>query len=174
MISAHANEALRAIPSQPNGLNLGAIERLKNGETGYIMSFAGSEIPIPSELRPTLLLGEKSLVLASTPALARRARDLAENPGSAVLPASDPLRTRLDGLPGNLIMLSVADTAHSVYPELIVGMPGFAESVLNSQRSAIIRFWMSEANLPMPVRGPTSGFAFPVRPGRSRSKAAGV
>jgi prepilin-type processing-associated H-X9-DG protein len=49
--------------------------------------------------------------------------------------ASDPLKTRLRGLPGNLIMVSVADTAHSVYPELIVGLPGFTESMIKSVRS---------------------------------------
>ena len=67
-----------------------------------------------------------------------RARDLAENPGAAVLPAGEPLRTRLDGLPDNLIMLSVADTAHSVYPELIVGLPGFAESIVKSRRFTVL------------------------------------
>jgi Protein of unknown function (DUF1559) len=153
-----ANLALRAIPKQPNGPTIGEIERMKNGEPGYIMSFAGSEVPIASELRPTLLLGQKSLVLASTPALARRARDLAENPGAAVLQAGDPLRTRLDGLPGNLIMLSVADTAHSVYPELIAGMPGFAESILRSRQLPFIPFLTGRVQLEPPFLNPAAAF----------------
>ena len=105
---ARANEILRAASNQPGGITIGEIRRLKNAETGFIMSFSGSGLPIASELRPTLLLGQKSLVLATTPALARRARDLAENPSAAVRPVGDPLRARLDGLPGKLIMLSVA------------------------------------------------------------------
>jgi Protein of unknown function (DUF1559) len=157
----HANEALRANSKQPNALTLGEIERLKNGDTGFMMSFTGSEVPIASGLRPTLLLGQKSLVLASTPALARRARDLAENPQAAVLPAGEPLRTRLDGLPGKLIMLSVADTAHSVYPELIVGLPGFALSIAKSRRSSVFPFLMSELNLPVPFDSPLSPFGQP-------------
>jgi prepilin-type processing-associated H-X9-DG protein len=154
-----ANLALRAMPKQPNGVTLGEIQPMKHGETGYIMSFTGSEFPIASGLRPTLLLGQRSLVLASTPALARRARDLAENPGTAVLPAGEPLRTRLDGLPGNLIMLSVADTANSVYPELIVGLPGFAESALKSRRFPFLPFpfLMGQAQLDVP-------FAMPAEP----------
>jgi prepilin-type processing-associated H-X9-DG protein len=158
----HANENLRGFSKLPNGLALGEIKRLKNGESGYIMSFAGSEVPISSELRPTLLLGQKSLVLASTPALARRARDLAENPGTAVLQAGDPLRTRLDGLPGNLIMLSVADTAQSVYPELIVGIPGFTESILKSRLSRFFPFLMARAQIDMsPFASPVEPFAQP-------------
>ena len=88
-------KTLRALSETAERARLSAqIERLKNGEAGYIMSFAGSEIPIASGLRPTLLLGQKSLVLASTPALARQARDLAENPGAAVLQAGDPLQDK--------------------------------------------------------------------------------
>ncbi len=138
----HANKALRSTADQPNGLSLGSIERLKNGETGYVMSFAGSEIPIANGLRPTLLLGRNTLVLASTPAMARRARDHAESHTQGGLPPGDPLGAKLDWLPGHLTMLSVADTAHSVYPELVVGLPGLVESLLRSQRLAGFPFAM--------------------------------
>ena len=84
---------------QPNGLSLGSIERLKNGETGYVMSFAGSEIPIANGLRPTLLLGGHTLVLASTPAMARRARDHAESHTQGGPPAGDPLGASSTGFP---------------------------------------------------------------------------
>ena len=40
-------------------------------------------------------------------------------------------------------MLSVADTANSVYPELLVGMPAFAESVLKSRRFQLLPFLMA-------------------------------
>ncbi len=114
---------------------MGAIERLKSGESGYVMSFAGSDIPMASGLRPTLLLGGRRLVVASTPAVARRALVLAENEGRGGVPPGDPLEAiKLDWLPRNLTMLSVSDTAHSVYPELIVGMPGFVESMIGNHR----------------------------------------
>ena len=83
----HVNAKLRDVPQRSPGVTVGAIERLKNGETGYVMSFVGSEIPISSALRPTLLLGQKTLVLASTPAMARRARDLAENQAGTIVNA---------------------------------------------------------------------------------------
>ncbi len=42
-------------------------------------------------------------------------------------------------------MLSVADTAHSVYPELIVGLPGLAETGLRSRRFMPFPFLMGES-----------------------------
>ena len=131
------------MPQEPRGFTLGAIDRLKNGETGFIMSFVGSEIPISSGLRPTLLLGQRTLVLASTPTLARQARDLAESQRAAGSPPGDPLGTRLDWLPRKLTMLSVGDTAGSVYPELIVGMPGFVESIVNGRRTQFFQGFMN-------------------------------
>ena len=143
---AHLNATLRELPQAPPGLTIGSIARLKNGETGYVMSFVGSEIPISSGLRPTLLLGRDTLVLASTPALARRARDLAERQAGTVARAGpgagNPLGARLDWVPEKLTMLYVADTANSVYPELLVGIPAFAESALKSRRFQLFPFLM--------------------------------
>ena len=131
----HANKLLAHLPETAERVQLGAIERLKNGETGYVMSFVGSEIPIASGLRPTLLLGQKTLVLAVHARIcARRRATTPKVNRSGGLPAGDPLAAKLDWLPGKLTMLSVADTAQSVYPELIVGMPGFAESILKNRR----------------------------------------
>ncbi len=128
-----ANQALRAMPARPSPFELGEIVRLKNGETGYFLSSIDSRIPLAPGLRPTLLLGPHTLVLASTPALARKARDLAESQREGPLKAGNPLARDLDRLPGNLTMLSVADTAQSVYPELIVALPGLLESMLKGQ-----------------------------------------
>ncbi len=76
----HANQTTRGTPMQSMGLNPGEIVRLKNVENGYCWSTLRTGIPIAGDLRPTLLLGRKTLVLASTPAMARKARDLAESP----------------------------------------------------------------------------------------------
>jgi hypothetical protein len=61
----------------------------------------------------------------------------------AGLPPGDPLGARLDWLPRKLTMLSVADTAGSVYPELIVGMPGFVESIVTGRRTRFFQGFMS-------------------------------
>ena len=68
----HANQTTRCMPMQPMGLNPGEIVRLKNVENGYCWSTLRTGIPIAGTLRPTLLLGQKTLVLASTPAMARK------------------------------------------------------------------------------------------------------
>ena len=41
-------------------------------------------------------------------------------------------------------MLSVADTAHSVYPELVIGLPGLLESLIRSRRLGIFPFFIAE------------------------------
>ncbi len=168
---ARAREALGVAARNPNGLALGSIERLKTGESGFVFSFVGSEIPAANTLRPTLLLGKRTLVLASTPAMARRARDHAESSERGGLPPGDPLGAKLDWLPADLTLLSVADTAHSVYPELIVGLPGLAETGLRSRRFMPFAFLMGESVVDlMPEvanagvispRGPGSGDDFP-------------
>ena len=129
-----ANQNLLSISAAAGGNTLASIERLKNGEVGYVLSFAGSPAPISPGLRPTLLLGKQTLVLASTPSLARRARDLAESGKRDGAPTGAPLGARLDWLPPGLTMLSVSDTANSVYPELIAALPGFTESAIRGQR----------------------------------------
>ncbi len=68
----HANQTTRGMPMQSMGLNPGEIVRLKNVEDGYCWSTLRTTIPIAGALRPTLLLGRKTLVLASTPAMARK------------------------------------------------------------------------------------------------------
>jgi type II secretory pathway pseudopilin PulG len=128
----HANQTTRGITVQLMGFNPGEIVRLKNVENGYCWSTLRTGIPIAGALRPTLLLGQKTLVLASTPAMARKARDLAESPSAGAQPSDNPLTNKLDWLPGNLTLLSVADTAQSVYPELIVGLPRLLESMIGS------------------------------------------
>ncbi len=101
----HVNAKLRDVPQRPPG---GYCPRdratQRTSKTGYVMSFVGSEIPISSALRPTLLLGQKTLVLASTPAMARRAgANLAENQAGTIVQAGpgagNPLGT---GSPGCL------------------------------------------------------------------------
>ncbi len=72
-------------------------------------------------------------MLGSTPAAARRALVLAETEGRGGLPQGDRLAAiKLDWLPKDLTMLSISDTAGSVYPELMVGLPGFAEYMIGN------------------------------------------
>jgi prepilin-type processing-associated H-X9-DG protein len=158
-----AQKVLRPVPGRSNERALFSIDRLKNGETGVVMTFVGSEIPVANTLRPTLLLGRRTLVLAATPAMARRARDHAEANEGGGLPPGDPLAAKLDWLPADLTMLSVADTAQSVYPELIVGAPGLAESLLRSPRRMPFGLFMRSSpfemvpGMPNPAAGSAVG-----------------
>jgi hypothetical protein len=101
--------------------------------------------------RPTLLLGRKSLVLATSPATARRARDLNERSETGGLPSGDPLAAWLEPLPGRLIFLAVNDTRQSILPEVLVSLPNLMEFLIARSRNGPLLFRMPE-----PVPG---GFA---------------
>jgi hypothetical protein len=118
----------------PGGFSVGEIQRLRDPETGFVCALVGSDLPIAAGVRPTLLLGKKTLVFASTPAMARNARDLHENPRAGGLPSGSPLAQALESLPDGLIMLNVDDTAVSILPELVVGLPGLLEAVARGRR----------------------------------------
>ena len=90
-------------------------------------------LPWRPELRPTLLLGRKTLVIASSPAMAIEARDRNEGSLPGGLPAGDPLARPLESLPSGLTLLSIDDAGQSILPELVVGLPGLVESVIQTQ-----------------------------------------
>ena len=92
-----------------------------------------------TRMRPTLLLGRKTLVIASSPAMAIQARDRNEGSLPGGLPAGDPLARPLESLPSGLTLLSVDDTRQSILPELVVGLPGLVESLIKEHDSAAYR-----------------------------------
>jgi len=128
-----ANQTLRALPRQSIRISVGEIQRLKSRDAGYVFSLNGPDLPLTVGMRPTLLLGRKTLVIASSPAMAIQARDRNEGSLPGGLPAGDPLASRLESLPSGLTLLSVDDTAQSILPELVVGLPGLVESVMKGQ-----------------------------------------
>jgi prepilin-type processing-associated H-X9-DG protein len=129
-----ARGGIRVGPTGPGGFSLGEIQRLKDEDVGFVSALVGSDMPIAAGVRPTLLLGRKTLVLASTPAMAKSARDLHEGSQAAGLPPGSPLAQPLESLPEELIMLSADDTAQSILPELVVGLPGLLEALARGWR----------------------------------------
>ncbi len=112
----------------PFTFTLAPMQPLKGPDTGYVCPPSPTLMPFPAGVLPTLLLGEKELVFATSPATARRARELADRPGAAGLPPGDPLAEALDQLPGRMIFLSVSDTRQSMLPDVLVSLPNLVES----------------------------------------------
>jgi len=127
------NQTLRTLRGQPGRISVGEIQRLKSQDAGYVLSLNSPEIAMATRIRPTLLLGRKTLVIASSPAMAIEARDRNEGSLPVGLPAGDPLTRPLESLPSGLTVLSVDDTRQSILPELVAGLPGLAESFIKAQ-----------------------------------------
>jgi prepilin-type processing-associated H-X9-DG protein len=123
-----------SLPRRFMQVSLGDVLRLKGEDAGYVFSLNGMDIPFIATLRPTVLLGRKALVIASSPAMALQARDRSERSSAGGLPAGDPLAPSLDGLPEGLTLLSIDDTRQSLLPEILVGLPALAESILKGRR----------------------------------------
>jgi len=128
-----ANRSLRTLPGQPGRISVGEIQRLKSQDAGYVLSLNGPEVAMATRIRPTFLLGRKTLVIASSPVMAIQARDRNEGSLPGGLPADDPLTRSLESLPSGLTLLSVDDTRQSILPELVAGLPGLVESLIKGQ-----------------------------------------
>ena len=129
------NRTLRTAPSQSSRVSLGEIQRLKSQDAGYVFSLNAPPDchgDPPGRGRPCCW-GRKTLVIASSPAMAIQARDRNEGSLTGGLPAGDPLARSLESLPSGLTLLSIDDTAQSILPELVVGLPGLVESVIQGQ-----------------------------------------
>ena len=103
------------------------IRRLKGVEHGYTVSVPPSVLPLPAGLRPTILLGKRTLILGTTPAAARAA--LALEGGESGPPANDPLAQALRTTPGKMIFLNVGDTRQSLLPEAIANLPALVQLI---------------------------------------------
>jgi len=156
-----ANRTLRTFPSPRNRFSVGEIKRLKSQDSGYVFSLTGPDIVMATRIRPTLLLGKKTLVIASSPAMAIQARDRNEGSLPGGLPAGDPLARSLESLPSGLTLLSIDDTGQSILPELVVGLPDLVESLIKRQRIPGLPFLSSS-------RFPVEEAAVEVPPGEPR------
>ncbi len=103
------------------------IKPLAGPHKGFVASIPPGVLMLPAGLRPTMLLGKKSLVLAATPDAARQAVALEGRAGG--LAAGDPLARAFDRLPEGLTALSVSDTPSSLLPDVVANLPRFIQLV---------------------------------------------
>ena len=122
-LAPQVNRAMRSLAEVSGGGEIGEFKRLKGEENGRVLSLPASIVPTAAGLRPTWLLGTKNLVLATSPATARRALELDERSQTGGLPPGDPLAEVLRQLPDRLVFLTVDDPRQSMLPELLVSLP---------------------------------------------------
>jgi prepilin-type processing-associated H-X9-DG protein len=133
-LAGRAEDALKSFAQQRGRAPIEVIRRLKGSQPGYVLSLGSLGLALPAGLQVTLLLGNKELVIATTPAVARKTLEVVAHSPSGGLPAGDPLLHSLDHLPENLTFLNVDDTAQSLLPEVLATLPGLIEAVLASQQ----------------------------------------
>jgi hypothetical protein len=126
-LAPRVNRAMRSLADVTGGGEVGEFKRLKGEENGRILSLPASVLPMASGMHPTLLLGHQEMVLATSPATARRALDLQERSQTGGLPPGDPLAEVLQQLPDRLVLLGVNDPRQSMMPELLVSLPNVLE-----------------------------------------------
>ncbi len=140
---AWANGAFRENP----GASGAEFKRLEGTRRGYVLSIPPSVVFLPAGMSPTILVGERWVVMGSTPDVARRVVGLESRGGPAL---DDPLARASARLPADMTFLTVGDTRESLLPDVLANLPGLVQVVGSG----------SWANLAMPFRG---RFA---RPGR--------
>jgi prepilin-type processing-associated H-X9-DG protein len=122
---AAAQDFLRDQALAPPQTPAAEIRRLEGFDHGYVLSVPTALLPLPAGLRPTILLGKRTLILGSTTAAARAALALEDGPGG--LPAGDPLAPALHATPDGMIFVSVADTRQSLLPEVVANLPALIQ-----------------------------------------------
>jgi prepilin-type processing-associated H-X9-DG protein len=141
------------------------MRRLKGPDLGYVFAPLEPTLPLPIGTRLTMLLGHKDLIFGSSPATARRARDLSEQ-GKPGLPPDDALAGALEQLPDRLTFLTVSDTRQSMLPDVLVSLPSLIDSLAAGRSPAIFPFFgmgmrrMFVPGMPGPVATPPSRAAF--------------
>jgi hypothetical protein len=122
---AAGQEFLREQALAPPQTPAAEIRRLDGVEHGYVLSVPTALLPLPAGLRPTIVLGKRTLILGSTPAAARAA--LALEGKASGLSADDPLAPTQHATPEELIFLGVADTRQSLLPEVVANLPALIQ-----------------------------------------------
>ncbi len=126
-----ANRTFKGIP-ETSGTRF---KRLEGARRGYILSMPPSVMFLPAGMSPTILVGEKSVVIGSTPDVARRAVDLEARGGPA---PDDPLALATSRLPANMTFLAVGDTRESLLPEVLANLPGLVQMVGSGSLSNLV------------------------------------
>ncbi len=130
-----ANRAFRENP-QTSGAEF---NRLEGDRRGYVLSIPPSVLFLPAGASPTILVGAKSVVIGSTPDVARQAVELEARGGQA---PDDRLARATERLPANMTFLTVGDTRESLLPDVLANLPGLVQVVGSG----------SWANMVMPLR----------------------
>jgi prepilin-type processing-associated H-X9-DG protein len=128
------------------------VRRLKGALHGYVLSIPPSVSPLPAGLRPTILLGKKTLILGSTPEAARGALALEGQGGG--LPAADPLARALGQLPDKMIFLTTNDTQQSLLPDVLANLPGLIQVIGSAATTGVRPRFLPGGPPPRPVGSP--------------------
>ncbi len=126
-LAPRVNRAMRSLAEVSGGGEVGEFKRIKGEENGRVLSLPASIVPMAAGLRPTWLLGQKAMVLATSPATARRALDVKERSQTGGLPPGDPLAEVLQQVPDRLVFLTVDDPRQSMLCEVLVSLPNVLE-----------------------------------------------
>ena len=154
-LAQRVNRAMRSLADVAGGGEVGEFKRLKGQENGRVLSFPAAILPMAAGMRPTLLLGRKEMVLATSPATARRALDLTERSATGGLPPGDPLGEVLTPLPDRLIFLGVDDLRQSMFPEILVSLPNMMEYAINQTQHGLSIFSPLQGAVAEPPSPPT-------------------
>jgi hypothetical protein len=84
-------------------------------------------------VKPTLVLGKRHLILATSPELAKEALDLESSSDARWVPSGD-FAQAVEGLPSRLVYLQVADPRETL-PKAITALPTALENAITSFRS---------------------------------------
>ncbi len=113
-IVAVINRRLKAeAPEAPEGSEV-QLRPLKAPERGYVLDVPLGTFPLPNGFRPTMMLGERSLVIAISPREARKALKYADHP--------QPINKLLEKKPAKLLVYGVSDP-RSYMPDVIANAP---------------------------------------------------
>ncbi len=124
------NVSQKPVADRPGGEAPAEFQPLKGIKHGYVLSVSPSVLPLPAGMRPTVVLGKASLIIASTPAAAREALAQEGKPGG--LPKGDALEEALSHVPSKVTVLSVTDTKNSMLPEVVANLPGLVQLIGSS------------------------------------------
>ena len=97
------------------------LNRLKGPAKGYTLDLPIGTFPLPSGVRPTILLGDKYLAISVSPVAARKALEFERSK-----PTGPPTETR--DLPPRLVALNVYDPS-GYMPDLIANVPFVVEAI---------------------------------------------
>ena len=162
-LAPRINRAMRSLADGSGGGEVGEFKRLKGEENGRVLSLPASIAADGRGLRPTWSARvARIMVLATSPATARRALDLDERSQAGGLPPGDPLAEVLRQLPDRLVFLSVDDPRQSMLPELLVSLPNVVGVVLVPRGARVCRSWrrcgdLRRSRTPDPSGGDSNG-----------------